>query len=326
MRHSRAAALALALLLPLPLGALAEEARTFELRYEASLERVPAGAQAVDLWLPLAQDDAQQTIRALHIDGGDGADIVHDPRYGNAALHLRPNAPARVGVTYVVERRAERRSLAAAARAGSSDGAGFARWLGPDKLGGLTATVRGYAAKAIAGRRTPAEKIRAVYDYVWDTMRYDKSGEGWGRGDIQWACDFKRGTAPTTRSSSGWRAHPARFEIGLPLPPARGQGEIAGYHCWARFWLDGVGGSPSCRRRKHPDKGFLRRPDANHTLTIGRDLRFPACAADQHFVKPTPRPTALFPSPRNSPRIFINLLASAACVTDLSLEATASCA
>lgn len=295
MRHS-ALALALALLLPLPLGALAEEARTFELRYEASLERVPAGAQAVDLWLPLAQDDAQQTIRALHIDGGDGAEIVHDPRYGNAALHLRPNAPARVGVTYVVERRAERRSLAAAARAGSSDGAGFARWLGPDKLGGLTATVRGYAAKATAGRGTPAEKIRAIYDYVWDTMRYDKSGEGWGRGDIQWACDFKRGNCTDFHTLFVGMARaagiPARFEIGLPLPPARGQGEIAGYHCWARFWLDGVGWIPIdvSEAKKHPDKKdfFFGGHDANRVqLTIGRDLRFPGMRGEiNYFVKP----------------------------------------
>ncbi len=36
---------------------------------------------------------------------------------------------------------------------------------------------------------------------------------------------------------------PARFEIGFPVPGAA-EGAIPGYHCWAEFFLDGVGWVP----------------------------------------------------------------------------------
>src|SRR5437667_7992077 len=72
-------------------------------------------------------------------------------------------------------------------------------------------------------------------------MRYDKSGEGWGRGDALWACTSKRGNCTDFHSlfigmmrSSGI---PVRFEIGFPLPENKTEGDIAGYHCWAEFYL-----------------------------------------------------------------------------------------
>ena len=37
---------------------------------------------------------------------------------------------------------------------------------------------------------------------------------------------------------------PARFAIGLPLPAARGSGEIPGYHCWAELYVEGRGWVP----------------------------------------------------------------------------------
>jgi transglutaminase-like putative cysteine protease len=37
---------------------------------------------------------------------------------------------------------------------------------------------------------------------------------------------------------------PARFAIGLPLPAARGSGEIAGYHCWAELYVRDRGWVP----------------------------------------------------------------------------------
>jgi transglutaminase-like putative cysteine protease len=78
-------------------------------------------------------------------------------------------------------------------------------------------------------------------------MKYDKSGEGWGRGDSLWACDSRRGNCTDFHSVfiSLMRAAgiPARFEIGFPIGEAV-SGEIPGYHCWAEFYLDGTGWVP----------------------------------------------------------------------------------
>ena len=49
------------------------------------------------------------------------------------------------------------------------------------------------AVKVTEGKTQPLDKARAIYDYVFTTMRYDKTGTGWGRGDVLYACDAKKG-------------------------------------------------------------------------------------------------------------------------------------
>jgi hypothetical protein len=67
------------------------------------------------------------------------------------------------------------------------------RYLEPDKMVPLNGVISDLAAQQTAGLTTPLAKARHIYDYVIATMRYDKSGEGWGRGDVVWACTSKRG-------------------------------------------------------------------------------------------------------------------------------------
>jgi transglutaminase-like putative cysteine protease len=87
------------------------------------------------------------------------------------------------------------------------------------------------------------------------------------------------------------------------LPDARGAGDIAGYHCWARFWMDGLGWLPvdASEAWKHPEKRerFFGGHDENRVqLSVGRDLRFPGMAGElNYFVHPYAeaggRPTAV---------------------------------
>ena len=87
----------------------------------------------------------------------------------------------------------------------------------------------------------PLSVARALYDLVDDHVRYDKSKPGYGNGDVLWVCDSRFGNCTDFHSLfislARARGLPARFEIGFPLPPARGQGPIGGYHCWAFFPL-----------------------------------------------------------------------------------------
>jgi len=117
---------------------------------------------------------------------------------------------------------------------------------------------------------------------VASTMRYDKSGEGWGRGDAIWACDSKRGNCTDFHSVliGMMRSSqiPARFEIGFPLPQDKNEGEISGYHCWAEFYLDGLGWVPvdASEASKNPAKReyFFGAVDADRVMfTYGRDLK-----------------------------------------------------
>jgi transglutaminase-like putative cysteine protease len=168
----------------------------------------------------------------------------------------------------------------AAGRSGAPP-AEVAVWLEPDRLVPLDGRIRELAAEVTEGKETDLEKARAIYDYVVDTMSYDKSGEGWGHGDIYWACDMKRGNCTDFHALfTGLNRAvgiPAKFAIGLPVPEDRGEGEIGGYHCWAEFWLDGYGWVPvdTSEARKTPAKReyFFGAHDENRVeLSEGRDI------------------------------------------------------
>jgi transglutaminase-like putative cysteine protease len=156
------------------------------------------------------------------------------------------------------------------------------RYLQPDKLVPLNSTIAELAKEQTAGATTPLDTARRIYDYVVATMRYDKTGEGWGRGDAVWACTSKRGNCTDFHSlfigmmrSSGI---PARFEIGFPLPENKTEGDISGYHCWAEFYLAGIGWVPvdASEAWKNPAKRdfFFGAHDTNRVFfTYGRDIR-----------------------------------------------------
>jgi transglutaminase-like putative cysteine protease len=113
-------------------------------------------------------------------------------------------------------------------------------YLQPDKLVPVTGLPADLAVKVTQGEITPLDKARAIYDYVFTTMRYDKTGTGWGHGDVLYACDAKKGNCTDFHSlfiaMARSQGIPARFEIGFPLPPDKHSAKIAGYHCWSDFF------------------------------------------------------------------------------------------
>ncbi len=159
--------------------------------------------------------------------------------------------------------------------------------------------MRKIAADVTAGKTTPLARARAVYDYVLSTMRYEKpagAGQGWGQGDIEWACDKKYGNCTDFHAlfigllrASGI---PARFSIGYAIPTAA-SGDVPGYHCWADFYLDGVGWVPvdASEGWKHKERAdwFFGHHDADRVqLSTGRDVPLPGArgAALNYFVYP----------------------------------------
>jgi transglutaminase-like putative cysteine protease len=153
--------------------------------------------------------------------------------------------------------------------------------LAPDKLVPVTGLPAELAVRVTAGKSTQLEKARAIYDYVFDNMKYDKTGTGWGRGDTLYACDAKKGNCTDFHSlfisMARSQGIPARFEIGFPLPPDKHAADIAGYHCWAEFFEPEHGWVPVdiSEGWKHPDKKdyFFGAHDDNRVqFSMGRDL------------------------------------------------------
>ena len=281
---------------PVPAAPDAPQSRTFRLVYEAVIRDVPETAERAFLWLPYPPDTEYQVIRELTITSDLPHEVVTEAKHGNRVLRFSV-PPGTRGAAAVVEfevtriehlhrpggRPAKGRSAVPATAEGGKT-QGTAIWLKPDRRVPIDDTIRRWANETVAGRITGLDRARAIYDYVVDNLRYDKSGTGWGNGDIYWACDSKRGNCTDFHAVFIGYARavgiPARFEIGFPLPEDRGQGEIAGYHCWAEFYVEGEGWIPvdASEANKRPGLRdyFFGAHDENRVLfTVGRDLVLP---------------------------------------------------
>ena len=273
--------------------ATAPKARSFEFNYQAHFPASPGVNGPVHLWIPYpAKADVYQTpATSVSITEGVRHSRGHDPEYGDEFIVFSPTAEQVVsgfdaGIRFTVTRKeyVALRDGTAVRRVSDAPPTPEAlrRYLQPDKLVPLDGVIAELAKQQTAGATTPLEKAHRIYDYVVSTMRYDKAGEGWGRGDALWACDSKRGNCTDFHSvfigmmrASGI---PARFEIGFPLPEGKTEGEIPGYHCWSEFYIDGLGWIPvdASEASKNPEKKdyFFGALDVNRVLfTYGRDIR-----------------------------------------------------
>jgi len=254
--------------------------RTFELTYRATVREIPPGAGTLDIWLPLPQTDRHQTIHRLTIDAPGPPTIGHEGRFGNQDLHVRlasPRGAVTIGWTALATR------VENAGTPGPIGEEERALDLAAEPMVPLDGPVRELAVRATAGRTNGAARARAIYDEVTSIMRYDKSGTGWGRGDALFACDARRGNCTDFHALAIGMARssgvPARFAIGLSLPPARSpaEAEIVGYHCWAELYVDGRGWVPidASEAVKHPDRRayfFGHHDEDRLELSRGRDL------------------------------------------------------
>jgi transglutaminase-like putative cysteine protease len=283
----------MSVLLALPVDARAPEefsppVRTFALTYQVTLKDIPAGAQRVRVWIPRSSSDANQTVVLKKVEGPVRLRETHEEPSGNHMLYgeiLHPQTGSEeFTVEYQVTRKEYSRgdfaTLQKADHGSAPTPKNLARFLEPDRLVPIDGKLKELADKQTQGKQGTVEKAHAIYDFVFQTVRYDKSGTGWGRGDSLWVCDAKHGNCTDFHSLfiSLARAEgiPARFEIGFPVPNGT-EGTIAGYHCWAEFFVNSLGWVPVdiSEAWKDPKKHdyFFGSVDANRVqFSLGRDL------------------------------------------------------
>lgn len=266
--------------------AASSNARRFEFVYQVTVDPAPGGTLKV--WIPVATPDDNQDVTLKGVSSPIPTQIRSDSEYGNSVLYgeiQNAEAPTTLSLTYEVTRKEYSRGglnhLMRYNRDSDSAPPDLRRFLEPDRLVPINSRFQEMAADVTRGKSGDVEKAYAIYDYVFHTLRYDKSGAGWGRGDAMWACDSKHGNCTDFHSlfMALMRAEkiPARFEIGFPLPANSNQGDIPGYHCWSEFYLSGLGWVPVdiSEAWKDPAKHdfFFGSLDTNRVqLAIGRDL------------------------------------------------------
>jgi transglutaminase-like putative cysteine protease len=225
--------------------------RRFEFTYAATVNQAPAGAETIDLWIPVAQDAPFQQVRVLSIEAPSGYQVAVEPTLGNQILHSRVPAtalPVTVSVSYEVARREQKTDPDAPPSGVSLDADTRARFLAGSALVPVGPSVDAMAGGFRPTTSSSAAIGRQAYDHVLAQMRYGKEGTGWGTGSTEWACSSKYGNCTDFHAyfMSLTRTHgvPSRFLMGASIPTDKHEGEVAGYHCWAEFFVEGVGWMP----------------------------------------------------------------------------------
>ena len=263
--------------------------RRFEFRYQVLMPVMPEGAKTYRVWIPLPAETEEQQIHDLKIVSPVRYEQRVEDVYGNRYVYidLEPGSyawPLSVTLGFEVTRKENRVDLqvrAAAPETVAHAAEDHEKFLRPNRLVPLDGLIGELSREHTSGAESDLDKARRIYDYVVRTMSYDKSGEGWGRGDALFACDVKKGNCTDFHALfiGMMRAAgiPARFEIGFPLPTDKRRGDIGGYHCWAQFYIEGVGWVPvdaseAWKDASRKDYFFGAHDQHRVHFTTGRDL------------------------------------------------------
>jgi transglutaminase-like putative cysteine protease len=261
---------------------LADNAKTYDATYTATLSSIPDGVKKLTVWIPLPVTRGAQTVSDVAIDSPYKWEMHGEDEFGNRyATTTIDNPPAgdlSVKVRFTATRREETMAHPFETSARKAD---IERALRADKLVTISPRVRELANTLTAGKTAPIEQARAIYDYLVTTMTYDKVTPGWGHGDTERACDVKKGNCTDFHSLfislARAKGIPARFVIGFPLTAA--DGNVKGYHCWAEFYVKGRGWIPvdASDASKTTDANvrnylFGNLDPARVQFTVGRDL------------------------------------------------------
>lgn len=254
--------------------------REFEFTYSFTVTDIPQDSKEVSVWAPIPCDTENQKIIDIKVNIDAEYVISTEDVYGNKIMSAKVPSAGKSEIPVTVSYKVSRKEFVGGKGATKSD-EDMSKYLKASRLATISDRIRKISAEVTVGKATVHDKARAIYDYVFDKMNYDKSGEGWGRGDTEYACDVEKGNCTDFHSLfiSIARAAgiPARFKIGFPLPSDKDSGSVGGYHCWAEYYDAENGWIPVdiSEAKKNPSKKeyfFGAVCENRFEVTVGRDL------------------------------------------------------
>ncbi len=260
------------------LALAAESPERYEFEYKFHWD-LPTG-KPVRIWIPTPIQDQFQSVEKQDVKASLPWKATSEKKFGNRFLYLEGTPKGKgvdVTVTYQVTRRPED-AFKPDIKANPHDNP--EAYLKEDKHIVFSDAIRKIAETEAGQARSDIDKSSAFYDYVFRSMKYDKTGKGWGEGNAVWACTNKRGNCTDFHSlfialnrSVGI---PARFTMGFPMPPGKDFGEVPGYHCWAEAYGKSVGWFPvdasEAKNTGKQDYYFSHLPANRIAFSMGRDL------------------------------------------------------
>ncbi len=257
-----------------------EKLRHFEFEYASKAVGLKPGAN-VRVWLPIPPTNQHQAVSIKASRFPAKATTSREAEYGNCMVYFDTTAPKNGEVSFSITYEVARAEVKALGRDGQELSREERRlFLKPNRL----VPTSGRPLDLLKGINAPVDQLdlgRLLYERVDSHLKYDKSQPGYGNGDSVWACDSQFGNCTDFHSLfislARAKGLPARFEIGFPIPEARGKGNIGGYHCWAFFHTDRHDWVPTdiSEADKHPemkDYYFGNLTEDRVAFSSGRDL------------------------------------------------------
>ncbi len=279
------------------------KSESFSFSYQVTVPSLPPNAKEVEVIIPAPPSDDKQTISNFRVASNIADSAYVDEAYKNNILIFRANDSIPKNINITVSFNATRNEQAPidslekqvsdyTYATGIPDS--LKRYLLANRLVPMDGPIVAEADSVVTETMTPFEKAQALYDHLFETMKYDKTGTGWGHGDALYACDARRGNCTDIHSLFIGMARsqgiPARFRMGFPLPDrlSTEKTNIPGYHCWAEFYIPDAGWIPVdiSEAIKHPEKKdyYFGRLDPNRiAFTLGRDIIAPTFSGNMAF-------------------------------------------
>ncbi|MDD5729798.1 MAG: transglutaminase domain-containing protein [Candidatus Omnitrophica bacterium] len=275
------------------------KSRLVDFYYETEVKDIPPGSSELKVWIPRAPATPYQDIEFLTVYPNGAALINSDKTYHNKIIYFSfksPKEPIKIIVHYKI-RRYEYSNTRNTTVIKPAKIPSLRKYLVSNRLMVVSPEIKEMADGLVKNRITAIEKARAIYDFVFDNMAYDKNAPGWGMGDTKRACFVKAGNCTDFHSLfvSLARASgvPSKFVIGVYIPQEK-DGVIEGYHCWAEFYDDSFGWVPvdvseASKHRLMKEYYFGSINENRIELSEGRDIvlePLPRGEALNYFVYP----------------------------------------
>lgn len=257
---------------------LSQKERKFSFIYHIQLLPITEPNKHIELWVPLPQDNQHQSIMNLYIESPFHYSLHTEHEYGNLMAYISTISPFPSGFSLTVSFdviRKEHSSTSYEITVNEAE-----KYLSPFSYVPRDIRFTEIVQTVIRGSNPVIKNGRALYDHILERMEYDKSGEGWGKGDAIYACDVGKGNCTDYHSLFNAVARtaniPARFLIGFPVQRKKA-GTLSGYHCWSEFYDYDIGWIPVdiSEADKHPEKReyFFGNLDPDRVMfTMGRDI------------------------------------------------------
>ncbi len=259
------------------------EIKRLDIKYTAIVKEIPKNAKTVEIWLPYPQSDRYQEVYNIKVDSPSPASVHYEPEYGNSFLYIKVKNPTekeiRVTMNYLADRYQAINKIEPD-KVGELEGniTQYELFLSENQYKAVNTDVKKIAQELMKDKKTYYEKVKAIYDYVYDNMEYDKTAPGFGTGDVGRACTVKKGNCIDFHSLFSAVASaagiPAREVSNFDLP----FGEVApnyckvGFHCSVEVLLPNYGWIPldiSHAKKGRGTKEFYFGSLDNFRLQIG---------------------------------------------------------